>query len=152
MCHRAQWTAGQARQDRSGALGVGKGMVTRPHCPEAPQGCGPTVEGPRLSVTSAEDPASSCPVVQRASGQCGSSGPEGICVSLQRPATKAVGAVPRQCRHSGTSSEHLRTSPLMRPWVAQGVQRLTLDLSSGLDLRVVSSSPALCSTLGMEPT
>ena len=32
------------------------------------------------------------------------------------------------------------------------VERLTHDLSSGLDLRVVGSSPALGSTLGMEPT
>ena len=29
---------------------------------------------------------------------------------------------------------------------------LTLDLGSGLDLRVVSSSPTLDSMLGMEPT
>ena len=31
------------------------------------------------------------------------------------------------------------------------VKHLTLDLSSGLDLRVVSSSPALGYMLGMEP-
>ena len=37
-------------------------------------------------------------------------------------------------------------------WVAQSVQCPTLDLSSGLDLRVASSSPALGSTLGMETT
>ena len=37
-------------------------------------------------------------------------------------------------------------------WVAQLVKRLTLDLSSGLDLRVVTLSPALGSMLGMEPT
>ena len=36
--------------------------------------------------------------------------------------------------------------------MAQSVERLTLDLSSGLDLRVVSSSPALDSVLGMKPT
>ena len=29
-------------------------------------------------------------------------------------------------------------------WVAQSVKHPTLDLSSGLDLRVVSSSPAQC--------
>ena len=40
----------------------------------------------------------------------------------------------------------------MGVWVAQLVKHLTLDLSSGLDLRVVSSSPSLGSTLGMEPT
>jgi len=37
-------------------------------------------------------------------------------------------------------------------WVAQSVQRLTLHLSSGLDLSVVSSSPELGSMLGMEST
>ena len=31
-------------------------------------------------------------------------------------------------------------------------KHLTLDLSTGLDLRVVSSSPELDPTLGMEPT
>ena len=36
--------------------------------------------------------------------------------------------------------------------MAQSVQRLTLDLSSGFDLRVMSSSPALGSTLIMEAT
>ena len=36
--------------------------------------------------------------------------------------------------------------------MAQSVQRLTLDLSSGFDLRVMSSSPALGSTLSMEAT
>jgi len=35
--------------------------------------------------------------------------------------------------------------------VAQSVKHLTLDLSSGLDLRVVSSSSSLGSALGMEP-
>ena len=37
-------------------------------------------------------------------------------------------------------------------WVAQSVKRQTLDLSSGLDFRVVSSSPTLGSMLGAEPT
>ena len=36
--------------------------------------------------------------------------------------------------------------------VTQSVKRPTLDLSSGLDLKIVSSSLALGSTLGMEPT
>jgi len=36
--------------------------------------------------------------------------------------------------------------------VAQSVKCPTLDLSSGLDLRVVSSNPMLGSMLGMEPT
>ena len=40
----------------------------------------------------------------------------------------------------------------MGAWVAQSVKCLTLDLSSGLDLMVVSWSPALSSMLGMEPT
>jgi len=37
-------------------------------------------------------------------------------------------------------------------WVAQSVKHLTLDLSSGLDLWVMSSNPVLGSTLGVEPT
>ena len=37
-------------------------------------------------------------------------------------------------------------------WVAQSVEHLTLHLSSGLDLRDVSLSPASDSMLGMEPT
>lgn len=36
-------------------------------------------------------------------------------------------------------------------WVAQLVKRPTLDFSSGLDLKVMSSSPALGSILSMEP-
>lgn len=36
--------------------------------------------------------------------------------------------------------------------MAQEVKRLTLDLSSGLDLRVLSSSPTVSSLLGMETT
>jgi len=35
-------------------------------------------------------------------------------------------------------------------WVSQSVEHQTLDLSSGLDLRVVSSSPVLGFTLGVE--
>ena len=41
---------------------------------------------------------------------------------------------------------------ILGAWVAQSVKCRTLDLSSDLDLRVVSSSPRLGSTLGMEPT
>ena len=37
-------------------------------------------------------------------------------------------------------------------WVAQSIKHPTLDLSSSLDLRVVSSSPTLGSTLGVVPT
>ena len=37
-------------------------------------------------------------------------------------------------------------------WVAQLIKASTLDLSSGLDLRVVSSSPVLEFILGMAPT
>jgi len=37
-------------------------------------------------------------------------------------------------------------------WVAQSIKRPTLDLSSGLDPRAVSSSLPLGSMLGMEPT
>lgn len=36
--------------------------------------------------------------------------------------------------------------------MAPSVKRPTLDLSSGVDPRVMSSSPALDSTLGVEPT
>ena len=36
------------------------------------------------------------------------------------------------------------------PWVAQSVKHLTPELSSGLDRRVVSSSIALGSVLGVE--
>lgn len=36
--------------------------------------------------------------------------------------------------------------------MAQSVKYLTLDLSSGFNLRVVSSSPTFGSELGMEPT
>ena len=39
---------------------------------------------------------------------------------------------------------------LISTWVAQLVKRLTLDFSSGFDLRVVSSSPGLDFTLGGE--
>ena len=37
-------------------------------------------------------------------------------------------------------------------WVAQSVKRLTLDLSSGFDLRIVSLSPSLGSTLDVKAT
>jgi len=48
---------------------------------------------------------------------------------------------------------HLRFVYFSRgAWVAQSVKHLTLDLSSGPEHRVVSSSPTLGSTLGMEPT
>ena len=36
--------------------------------------------------------------------------------------------------------------------MAQSVERPTLDLSSGPNLRVVSSNPALGTTLGVKPT
>ena len=36
--------------------------------------------------------------------------------------------------------------------MAQSIKHPTLDLSLGLDLRIVSSSPTLGSSLGMEPT
>lgn len=40
----------------------------------------------------------------------------------------------------------------MSAWVPQLVKCLNLDLSSGLELGVVSSSPVLGSTLGVDPT
>lgn len=39
-----------------------------------------------------------------------------------------------------------------RAWVVQSVKHLTLHLSSGLNLSVVSSGPVSGSTFGMEPT
>ena len=36
-------------------------------------------------------------------------------------------------------------------WVAQSLKHLTLDFGSSYDLRVIRSSPALGSALGMEP-
>lgn len=41
---------------------------------------------------------------------------------------------------------------LLGAWVVQPVEALTLDLGSGLNVRVVSSSATLGSVLGMEPT
>ena len=53
-------------------------------------------------------------------------------------------------------SIHLRISNIGAvgggAWEAQSVKCLTLDLSAGSDLRVVSSGGELGSTLGMEPT
>ena len=45
-----------------------------------------------------------------------------------------------------------KTTKEQGAWVAQPVRYLTFDLSSGHDLRVVSSSPALGCALGVEPT
>ena len=45
----------------------------------------------------------------------------------------------------------LQDSDFRGVWMAQLVERLTLDLSSGLDLRVMSSSPALGCMLRREP-
>ena len=47
---------------------------------------------------------------------------------------------------------HYKNMSLRGTWVAQSVKRLTLDFSSGLDLRVVSSSSTLGSLLREEPT
>ena len=44
----------------------------------------------------------------------------------------------------------LQDSDFRGVWMGQLVERLTLDLSSGLDLRVMSSSPALGSTPRVE--
>ena len=49
-------------------------------------------------------------------------------------------------------SAHLENVLSWGAWVAQLVKHLSLDLSSGLDLGVVSSSSALGSVLGAEPT
>ena len=68
------------------------------------------------------------------------------------------GSVPPPEPWSGRSPSACLLEPAVlnlprRPdaWVAQSVKRLTLDFSSGLDLRVVSSSTTLGSTLGLEP-
>lgn len=45
----------------------------------------------------------------------------------------------------------LETYLLRGAWAAQLVERLTPDLSSGLDRRVVSSSHTLGSTVDVEP-
>jgi len=37
-------------------------------------------------------------------------------------------------------------------WVAQSIECLTLDLGSGLDITVMTSSPTVGSVLGVEPT
>ena len=49
------------------------------------------------------------------------------------------------------SSWQFYLHPSRGVWVAYLVECLTLDLSSGLDLSVMSSSPALGPMLGMEP-
>ena len=41
---------------------------------------------------------------------------------------------------------------MLGAWVSQLVKCLTLDLSSGLDLRFMHSSPTLVSMLSVEPT
>ena len=47
---------------------------------------------------------------------------------------------------------NIMSSKLRIAWVAQLVESPTLDLSSGLDLRVMDSGPMLGSVLGVEPT
>lgn len=63
---------------------------------------------------------------------------------LPEVSSKLIG--PDKINHGTVESKHRDT------WVAQLVKHLTLDLSSGLDLRVGSSRPVLGSSLGMEPT
>ena len=46
---------------------------------------------------------------------------------------------------------HLKM-PIRGHWVAQLVKRPTLNFCSGHDLRVIRLSPALGSTLGVEPS
>ena len=64
---------------------------------------------------------------------------------------------PASTRHSllkpsNGSLCHLGKSPAGGAWMAQSAEHVTFDLSSGLDLRVVSSSPMWGSTLGVKPT
>ena len=53
---------------------------------------------------------------------------------------------------SGRFEGQLRNLQYQGAWVAQLVKHLTLDLSSALDHRIMSSNPTLDSMLGMEPT
>ena len=46
----------------------------------------------------------------------------------------------------------LKITPIRGTWGAQSVKHPNLDFSSGLDLKVMSSSSTLGSVLGMEPT
>ena len=50
------------------------------------------------------------------------------------------------------NSENKKIGLFWGNWVAQSVKCLTLDLSSGLDLRVVNLSPPTGSMLGVKPT
>ena len=55
-------------------------------------------------------------------------------------------------KHSAITSLPLKLAPCGGAWVAHPFEHLNLDLSSGLDLRVVSSSLTLDSMLlGVEP-
>ena len=54
--------------------------------------------------------------------------------------------------HIWHSETHSKLKITRGAWVAQSAKHLTLDLSSDLDLRVMSSSPMLGSVLGVEPT
>ena len=58
----------------------------------------------------------------------------------------------RETKGIHTGKEGVKLSVYRGTWLAHSVEHLTLDLSSGLDLRVVSSSPILGSTLGTKPT
>ena len=58
------------------------------------------------------------------------------------------GVQPRLCR-GGHTDGVAKNKQTRGTWVAHSVKHLTLDLSSGLDLRVVRSSPVLDSS--MEP-
>lgn len=53
---------------------------------------------------------------------------------------------------SHTKHVNVKTISPWGAWVAQSIKHLPLDLSSWLGLRVTSSSPALSSMMGLEPT
>ena len=68
----------------------------------------------------------------------------------ERKRVTDIGRV-RSRLHAGPQAD-LSQRQTLNCRATQVSQHLTLDLSSGLDFRVVSSSPMLGSTLGMEPT
>ena len=72
---------------------------------------------------------------------------------LQRSVSSSVSGNCNDCclNHLQTLSFVLLKQYTWGPWVARLVERLALDLSSGLGLRIVSLSPALGSTLVMNP-
>ena len=57
-----------------------------------------------------------------------------------------------KCNENSEKGDGFKLEHWWGTWAAQSVKHLTLNLSSGIDLRILSSSLTLGSTLGMEPT